>query len=59
VQVGNAEWPPAVRVARLWPVGWPGQSGIREVGCDTLWGEAALTLVTGWDYLRVGLRHMD
>ena len=25
----------------------------------TLWGAAALTLVTGWDYLRVGLKHMD
>jgi cardiolipin synthase len=24
-----------------------------------LWGAAALTLVTGWDYLRVGLKHMD
>ncbi|GAA4761539.1 CDP-diacylglycerol--glycerol-3-phosphate 3-phosphatidyltransferase [Stakelama sediminis] len=24
-----------------------------------LWGAAMLTLITGWDYLRVGLRHMD
>ncbi|MXO84993.1 CDP-diacylglycerol--glycerol-3-phosphate 3-phosphatidyltransferase [Altererythrobacter aurantiacus] len=24
-----------------------------------LWGAAILTLVTGWDYLRVGLKHMD
>ena len=23
------------------------------------WIAAALTLITGWDYLRVGLRHMD
>jgi CDP-diacylglycerol--glycerol-3-phosphate 3-phosphatidyltransferase/cardiolipin synthase len=29
------------------------------VGLTTLWGAAALTLITGWDYLRVGLRHMD
>ncbi|GGY95533.1 CDP-diacylglycerol--glycerol-3-phosphate 3-phosphatidyltransferase [Novosphingobium colocasiae] len=29
------------------------------VGLTTLWGAAALTLVTGWDYLRVGLKHMD
>ena len=29
------------------------------VGLLTLWGAAILTLVTGWDYLRVGLRHMD
>ena len=25
----------------------------------TLWAAAILTLVTGWDYLRVGLKHMD
>ncbi|WP_380874980.1 CDP-diacylglycerol--glycerol-3-phosphate 3-phosphatidyltransferase [Sphingomonas sp. DBB INV C78] len=24
-----------------------------------LWAAAALTLITGWDYLRVGLKHMD
>jgi CDP-diacylglycerol--glycerol-3-phosphate 3-phosphatidyltransferase/cardiolipin synthase len=29
------------------------------VGHTTLWAAAALTLVTGWDYLRVGLKHMD
>jgi CDP-diacylglycerol--glycerol-3-phosphate 3-phosphatidyltransferase/cardiolipin synthase len=29
------------------------------VGLTTLWGAAILTVVTGWDYLRVGLRHMD
>lgn len=29
------------------------------VGYTTLWAAAALTLVTGWDYLRVGLKHMD
>ena len=29
------------------------------VGLATLWAAAILTLVTGWDYLRVGLRHMD
>jgi CDP-diacylglycerol--glycerol-3-phosphate 3-phosphatidyltransferase/cardiolipin synthase len=29
------------------------------VGLTTLWLAAALTLVTGWDYLRVGLKHMD
>jgi CDP-diacylglycerol--glycerol-3-phosphate 3-phosphatidyltransferase/cardiolipin synthase len=30
-----------------------------SVGFTTLWGAAALTLLTGWDYLRVGLKHMD
>ena len=29
------------------------------VGLTTLWAAAVLTLVTGWDYLRVGLKHMD
>jgi cardiolipin synthase len=32
---------------------------IKLVGLASLWGAAALTLVTGWDYLRVGLQHMD
>ncbi|EGD57450.1 CDP-diacylglycerol--glycerol-3-phosphate 3-phosphatidyltransferase [Novosphingobium nitrogenifigens DSM 19370] len=30
-----------------------------SVGLVTLWTAAVLTLVTGWDYLRVGLKHMD
>lgn len=29
------------------------------VGLTTLWAAAILTLMTGWDYLRVGLKHMD
>jgi CDP-diacylglycerol--glycerol-3-phosphate 3-phosphatidyltransferase/cardiolipin synthase len=29
------------------------------VGLTTLWAAAFLTVVTGWDYLRVGLKHMD
>jgi CDP-diacylglycerol--glycerol-3-phosphate 3-phosphatidyltransferase len=32
---------------------------VHDVGLASLWAAAALTLVTGWDYLRVGLRHMD
>lgn len=32
---------------------------IKTVGLACLWAAAVLTLVTGWDYLRVGLRHMD
>jgi len=35
---------------------WP---WIKMVGVASLWAAAALTLVTGWDYLRVGIRHMD
>lgn len=32
---------------------------IKQIGVVSLWAAAALTLVTGWDYLRVGIRHMD
>jgi cardiolipin synthase (CMP-forming) len=28
------------------------------IGLGSLWLAAVLTLVTGWDYLRIGLRHM-
>ena len=27
------------------------------IGAILLWAAAALTLITGWDYLRAGLRH--
>ena len=30
-----------------------------SVGLVTLWAAAAMTVITGWDYLRVGLKHMD
>ncbi len=32
---------------------------VHTVGLTALWGAAVLTLITGWDYLRVGLKHMD
>ena len=32
---------------------------IRGVGLFSLWSAAILTVVTGWDYMRVGLKHMD
>ena len=32
---------------------------VHQVGLLTLWAAATLTLLTGWDYLRVGLKHMD
>jgi cardiolipin synthase (CMP-forming) len=37
----------------------PGEGWVRDVGIVSLWGAAGLTLITGWDYLRVGLKHMD
>jgi CDP-diacylglycerol--glycerol-3-phosphate 3-phosphatidyltransferase/cardiolipin synthase len=32
---------------------------IETVGLFCLWAAAVLTLITGWDYLRIGIRHMD
>ncbi len=32
---------------------------IKLVSLIALWTAAALTVLTGWDYLRVGLKHMD
>ncbi|MBV9840300.1 MAG: CDP-diacylglycerol--glycerol-3-phosphate 3-phosphatidyltransferase [Sphingomonadaceae bacterium] len=37
----------------------PGTQAIHWAGLACLWAAAVLTLITGWDYLRVGLRHMD
>ena len=37
----------------------PAFEWIQIASLTALWGAAALTLVTGWDYLRVGLKHMD
>jgi CDP-diacylglycerol--glycerol-3-phosphate 3-phosphatidyltransferase/cardiolipin synthase len=58
-----AKWKTALQLVSLgalilagatpnWPLAW-------QVGLVSLWGAAVLTLVTGWDYLRVGLKHMD
>ena len=45
---------PGTGVARAIADSW-----IHLVGLISLWAAALLTLVTGWDYLRVGLKHMD
>ncbi len=37
----------------------PAQPWVHTTGLACLWAAAALTLITGWDYLRVGLKHMD
>ncbi|MGZ2412913.1 CDP-diacylglycerol---glycerol-3-phosphate 3-phosphatidyltransferase [Sphingomonas sp. F9_3S_D5_B_2] len=37
----------------------PNQEWVHQVGIASLWAAAALTLVTGYDYLRIGLKHMD
>lgn len=38
---------------------WPQRHVLHDIGLACLWAAAALTLVTGWDYLRTGLKHMD
>jgi len=38
---------------------FPAQGWILQTGLAALWAAAILTLITGWDYLRVGLKHMD
>jgi hypothetical protein len=37
----------------------PDETWVLLVGQISLWAAAALTVITGWDYLRVGLKHMD
>ncbi|HVM23098.1 MAG TPA: CDP-diacylglycerol--glycerol-3-phosphate 3-phosphatidyltransferase [Sphingomicrobium sp.] len=37
----------------------PAYPWVHEVGIASLWAAAALTLVTGYDYMRIGLKHMD
>ena len=37
----------------------PHLAWVKLVGLSTLWAAAVLTVITGWDYMRVGLRHMD
>jgi cardiolipin synthase len=58
-----AKWKTALQMIALgllivWPWGplnWPWQS-IAELG---LWLAAVITVITGWDYLLTGLRHMS
>lgn len=45
----------ALILARAMP-NWP---MLGQAGLVALWGAAVLTLITGWDYLRVGLKYMD
>jgi CDP-diacylglycerol--glycerol-3-phosphate 3-phosphatidyltransferase len=37
----------------------PGHEWVHAVGLASLWAAATLTLVTGWDYLRTGIKHMN
>jgi cardiolipin synthase len=37
----------------------PHMPWVHLVGIISLWAAAMLTLITGWDYLRIGMKHMD
>ena len=37
----------------------PHMAWVHSVGLMSLWAAAILTLITGWDYLRIGLKHFD
>jgi CDP-diacylglycerol--glycerol-3-phosphate 3-phosphatidyltransferase/cardiolipin synthase len=58
-----AKWKTAFQLIALGALilagGLPQWPWVLTVGLVTLWGAAVLTLITGWDYLRVGLRHMN
>ena len=38
---------------------FPYELWIHQVGLTCLWAAAVLTMVTGYDYLRIGLKHME
>ena len=38
---------------------FPAHEWVHNVGLACLWSAAVLTMVTGWDYLRIGLKHLD
>jgi CDP-diacylglycerol--glycerol-3-phosphate 3-phosphatidyltransferase len=38
---------------------FPAELWVHNTGLACLWAAAALTLATGYDYLRMGLKHMD
>ena len=54
---GAVHGPPCASLAEN--CGTLANSWIHLVSLVSLWGAAALTVITGWDYLRVGLKHMD
>ena len=58
-----AKWKTTFQIVSLGALilagGLPHQTWIQFVGVASLWAAAALTAITGWDYLRVGMKHMD
>ena len=58
-----AKWKTAAQMIALGALiladGLPEYVFIKTTGIVCLWTAAILTVITGWDYLRVGLKHMD
>lgn len=58
-----AKWKTALQLGALGALilagALPGWGWVLVAGLAALWAAAALTAITGWDYLRVGLKHMD
>ncbi len=58
-----AKWKTALQLVALGALilggAVPHSPWVHEVGIISLWVAAALTLVTGYDYLRIGIKHMD
>lgn len=58
-----AKWKTALQLGALGALilagALPGWGWVLGAGLAALWAAAALTAITGWDYLRVGLKHMD
>jgi len=58
-----AKWKTTLQLVALGALnlsgGFPKEQWMHLVGLASLWAAAGLTLVTGYDYLRIGLRHMD
>lgn len=57
-----AKWKTALQLVALGAMilagGLPEFPFVKATGLAALWAAAILTLITGWDYLRVGLKHM-
>jgi CDP-diacylglycerol--glycerol-3-phosphate 3-phosphatidyltransferase len=58
-----AKWKTTIQLVSLGALilggAMPQQPWVHMVGIGCLWAAAGLTLVTGYDYLRIGLKHMD
>ncbi|KAA6204788.1 MAG: CDP-diacylglycerol--glycerol-3-phosphate 3-phosphatidyltransferase [Candidatus Tokpelaia sp.] len=55
-----AKWKTALQLAALslLLIGPAGNAHLTDTGCILLWIAAILTLITGWDYFRAGLKHV-